>query len=44
MLAKLATIGLLKTKVFWNSDYDIIIFAHDVTNKFYHVTQIILWI
>ena len=33
MPAKLATLGLLKIKVFWNKDYDIIIFVHDVTNK-----------
>ena len=30
----LATSGVLKIKVFWNKDYDIIIFVHDVTNKF----------
>ena len=33
MLANLATLGLLKIKVFWNKGYDIIIFVHDVTNK-----------
>ena len=31
--AKLATPGLIKIKVFWNKDYDVIIFVHDVTNK-----------
>ena len=31
--AKLATLGLLKIKVFWNIDYDLIISVHDVTNK-----------
>ena len=30
---KLATLGLLRIKVFWNKGYDIIIFAHGVTNK-----------
>ena len=38
---KLATIHLLK-KIFWNKGYDVIISVYDVTNKFYHVTQIIL--
>ena len=33
MSAKLATLDLLKIKVFWNIDYDIIIYACDVTNK-----------
>ena len=30
----LATSDLLQIKVFWNKDYDIIMFVHDVTNKF----------
>ena len=30
--AKLATLGYLKIKVFWNKGYDVIISAHDVTN------------
>ena len=29
----MATPGLLKTKVFWNKGYDIIISIHDATNK-----------
>ena len=33
MLAKMAALGLLKTKMFWNKGYDVIISAHDVTNK-----------
>ena len=33
MSAKLATLGLLKIKVFWNNAYDVIISVHDVTNK-----------
>ena len=33
MSAKLYTLGLLKIKVFWNEDYDVIISAHNVTNK-----------
>ena len=31
--AKLATLGLLKIKVFRNKGYDVITSAHDVTNK-----------
>ena len=33
MSAKMATLGLLKIKVFWNKGYDVIISVHDVTNK-----------
>ena len=38
MSAKMATVGLLKIKVFWNKGYDVKFFS-----KFYHVTQIILY-
>ena len=33
MSAKLATLGLLKTKVFQNEDYDVIVSVHDFVNK-----------
>ena len=33
MLAKMATLGLLKIKIFWNKGYGVIISAHEVTNK-----------
>ena len=33
MSAKLATLGLVKIKLFWNKGYDVIISVHDVTNK-----------
>ena len=33
MSAKLGTLDLLKTKVFRNKDYDVIIFVCDVTRK-----------
>ena len=33
MSPELATPGLLKIKVVWNKDYDVIIFVHDATNK-----------
>ena len=33
MSANLATLGLLKIKVFWNKDHDVIISTYDVTDK-----------
>ena len=33
MSAKMATLGLLKIKIFWYKGYDVIIFVYDVTNK-----------
>ena len=33
MTGKIATLGLLKIKIFRNKDYDVIISAHNVTNK-----------
>ena len=33
MSAKLATPGLRNTKVFWNKDYGVIIYLHDVISK-----------
>ena len=33
MSAKLATLDLLKIKVFWNKGYDVMTSFHDVTNK-----------
>ena len=33
MSAKLATLGLLKIKVFWNKDYDVTNFLYDAINK-----------
>ena len=32
--AKMATLGILKIKLFLNKGYDVIITAHDITNKF----------
>ena len=34
MSAKMATPGLLKIRIFWKKGYDVIIYVHDVTNKF----------
>ena len=33
MSAKLATLGLLKIKGFWNKGYEVILSDHDVSNK-----------
>ena len=38
MSAKMATLGVLKIKVFLNKVYDIINSLYDITNKIYHVT------
>ena len=40
MPAKMATLRLLRIKVFWNNK--VVISVHDVTTKFHHVTQIML--
>ena len=40
--AKIATLSILKIKVFWNKGYDVIILSMTLLTKFYHVTQIIL--
>ena len=37
MPVEMATPGLLKVKVFWNTGYEVIISVHDVTKKNYHV-------
>ena len=41
MSVKLASLSILKIKVFWNKGYGVIIFVNEGT-KFHHVTQIIL--
>ena len=33
MSAKIATLGLLKLKIFWNKGYDVIVSLYDVINK-----------
>ena len=33
MSAKIATLGLLKIKLFWNKGYDVKIYIDDVTNE-----------
>ena len=48
MSAKLAALGLLKRKVFWNKVYNVIIFVHDVSNKtlsrhLIYIVNMVLW-
>ena len=48
MSAKVATLGLLKIKIFWNKCYDVIISAHDVTNGILsydsnYIVDIVMW-
>ena len=35
MSAKKVSLGLLKIKIFWNKDDDVIISVHDVINKIF---------
>ena len=48
MPAKMATLGLLKMKVFWSKDRDAIICVHDVTNKILsrdwnYIVNVVMW-
>ena len=48
MSAKMATPGLLKITVFWNKDYDVIIYIHDVTNTILwrdsdYIVNVVMW-
>ena len=48
MSAKMATSGLLKIKVFWNKDYDVITSVNDVINKSLshdskYIVDVVMW-
>ena len=48
MSAKMATLGFLEIKIFWNKDYGFIIYVHDVTNKVlsresYCIVDAVIW-
>ena len=48
MSGKLATLDLLKIRVFWNKGYDVIISVHDVTNKILsrdwnYIVDVVMW-
>ena len=42
MSAKLATLGLVKIKIFQNKGYDVIILDYDVTNKIFRESYYIV--
>ena len=49
MSEKMVTLGLLKTKVFWNKGYDAIMSVRDITNKILsqvsnYVVNVIMWL
>ena len=46
--AKMATLGLLKIKIFWNKYYHVLIFVHDVTKKILsrdsnYIVDVVMW-
>ena len=48
MSTKLATLGFLKIKVFWNKGDDVMISVHDVTNKTLsrnssYIVDVVMW-
>ena len=48
MSVKIATLGLLKKKVFWKKDDDVIISVYEVTNKILsrdsnYIVEVIMW-
>ena len=48
MSARNAFLGLLKIKIFWNKDYDVIISVFDVTNEILsrdlnYILDVVLW-
>ena len=48
MSAKLATLGLLKIKIFWNKGYDVITSVYDVNNKILsrdtnQIVDVVMW-
>ena len=48
MSAKMATLDLFEIKVFWSKAYDVMIYVHDVTNKFLsrdsnYIVDVVMW-
>ena len=48
MSAKVATLGLLKIKVFWNKGYEVTISVYDVISKNFlrdsnHIVDVVMW-
>ena len=48
MSAKMATLDLFEIKAFWSKAYDVMIYVHDVTNKFLsrdsnYIVDVVMW-
>ena len=48
MSAKMATLVLLKTNIFWNKVYDVMVSVHDVANKILsrnsnYMVDVVMW-
>ena len=48
MSAKIATLGLLKIKVFWNKGVDVIMYVHGATNQILSgdsncIVNVVMW-
>ena len=48
MSEEMATLGLLKRKIFQNKSYDVIVSVHDVTNKLLsrgsnYIVHVVMW-
>ena len=48
MSAKMATLVLLKTNIFWNKVYDVMVSVHDVDNKILsrnsnYIVDVVIW-
>ena len=48
MSAKMATLVLLKTNIFWNKVYDVMVSVHDVANKILsrnsnYIVDVVMW-
>ena len=48
MSSKMATPDLFEIKVFWSKAYDVMIYVHDVTNKFLsrdsnYIVDVVMW-
>ena len=48
MSAKMATLVLLKTNIFWNKVYDVMVSVHDVDNKILsrnsnYIVDVVMW-
>ena len=42
MFAKMATLAVFKTKVFWNKGYDVIIYVYEVINNVLSLEDVVI--